>query len=368
MNDFYSSTPDDLIFFIKKQKYKKIFILCGKKSYTKSGADKIINKIINKKNVKFFFKNSSFPDFNELKNISISIKSFSPDLIIAIGGGSVIDYAKIANVIEVNNKLKLRIINSTYKIEKKFTKLLAIPTTAGSGAEVTSNAVIYIDKIKYSIEGEELKPNFFFLLPELIIGSSNKIKSASGFDAISQAIESLISKKSNLKSIKFAKKSLNISLNYYLDFLKNPNQNNTAAMCFAANLSGKAISISKTTAPHAVSYPFTSLFNISHGHAVSLTINKFLTFNYKHIKNSNCSFDLKERYNMLFKLTGSNNINQLDKYISNIKKQANLEDDLKKLGIDIKKNYSKIISGINLQRLSNNPIDLKKKDIKEILF
>ena len=81
-----------------------------------------------------------------------------------------------------------------------------------------------------------------------------------------------------------------------------------------------------------------------------------------------CSFDLNERYNMLFKLTGSNNINQLDKYISNIKKQAKLEDDLKKLGIDIKKNYSKIISGINLQRLSNNPIDLKKKDIKEILF
>ena len=51
-------------------------------------------------------------------------------------------------------------------------------------------------------------------------------------------------------------------------------------MCFAANLAGKAINISRTTAPHAVSYPFTSLYNISHGHAVSLTLEKFLKFNF----------------------------------------------------------------------------------------
>lgn len=54
-------------------------------------------------------------------------------------------------------------------------------------------------------------------------------------------------------------------------------------MSLAANLAGKAISISKTAAPHAVSYPFTSLFNLSHGHAVSLTLNKFLKFNHRRI-------------------------------------------------------------------------------------
>ena len=52
-------------------------------------------------------------------------------------------------------------------------------------------------------------------------------------------------------------------------------------MCVAANYSGKAISISKTTAPHALSYPFTAHFGISHGHAVSLTLNDFLVFNFK---------------------------------------------------------------------------------------
>ena len=65
-------------------------------------------------------------------------------------------------------------------------------------------------------------------------------------------------------------------------------------MSIAANLSGKAISISKTTAPHALSYPFTSYFGIPHGHAVSLTLNDFLKFNYEHLKYSVSNFDLKK--------------------------------------------------------------------------
>ena len=66
-------------------------------------------------------------------------------------------------------------------------------------------------------------------------------------------------------------------------------------MSLAANLSGKAISISRTTAPHAVSYPFTSLFNISHGQAVALTLSKFLEYNYKNSKKARDSLLLKKK-------------------------------------------------------------------------
>ena len=193
-----------------------------------------------------------------------------------MGGGTVIDYAKIANSIDLERNLEKKIINNSYILKHKLSKLIAIPTTAGSGAEVTANAVIYINKIKHSIESELVKPDYFFLIPKFVMGASKKIKSSAGFDAIAQAVESLISKKSNLTSVKFAKKSLKISLKYYLDFLSKPTEENSSAMCLAANLSGKAISISKTTVPHAISYPFTSLYNISHGHAVSLTLEKFL--------------------------------------------------------------------------------------------
>jgi len=81
--------------------------------------------------------------------------------------------------------------------------------------------------------------------------------------------------------ILFAKQSLMLSFKNYLSYINKPTINNTFKMALAANLSGKAISITKTTAPHALSYPFTAHFNISHGHAVSLTLNDFmkLTFN-----------------------------------------------------------------------------------------
>ena len=367
MNNFSFSSTKDLSLFLKNEKNKKILILFGDKSYKASGADKLINNLITNQNTQYYFKKFPYPDLNELKHIISLIKNFLPDLIIAVGGGSVLDYAKIANVLTDSHNLDDEITNSTYKIKQKFTKLVAIPTTAGSGAEVTSNAVIYIDKIKYSVEGEQLRPDFFFLIPELVIGASNKIKSSAGFDAIAQAMESLISKKSNEKSVDFAKKSLEISLKYYLDFLKKPNQENTSAMCLAANLSGEAISISKTTAPHAVSYPFTSIYNVSHGHAVSLTLNKFLKFNYQNLDIANCNFDLKSRFQIIFDITKSNNINSFDKYLENVKKEAKLENNFINLGIDINQDYSKIISGVNILRLSNNPIELNPLDLKNII-
>ena len=181
-------------------------------------------------------------------------------------------------------------------------------------------------------------------------------------------MESLMSKKSNEQSVSFAKKSLDLSLNYFTNFLSNPNYQNTCAMSLAANLSGEAINISKTTAPHAVSYPFTSLFNISHGHAVSLTINKFMIFNYKNLHSSEVNFDLKERFKILFEKTKSNNISEFDLFLKKIKKTANLEYNFEKLGIDIKLSVPKILENINNQRLSNNPVMVDKEIVKKILL
>ena len=139
-------------------------------------------------------------------------------------------------------------------------------------------------------------------------------------------------------------------------------------MCNAANLAGKAISISRTTAPHAVSYPFTSIYKISHGHAVSLTLEKFLFFNFKNIDHSNCNFNLKKRYDLIFNLTNTKNIIDLLMFIKKLKLECNLQDDFKKLGIKIEKDYQKIIQHVSLQRLINNPIDIKKNDLKKIIL
>ena len=139
-------------------------------------------------------------------------------------------------------------------------------------------------------------------------------------------------------------------------------------MIIAANLSGKAINISKTTAPHAVSYPFTSLFNISHGHAVSLFFEKFLKFNYENLDKSEVSFDLKKRFDLIFNLFEVSDLNNCNLKISSIKKQAKLDNNIQFLKIDSHNNMKEILAGINNTRLNNNPIKLQVKDIPNIIL
>ena len=360
------SSSEDILKYINDKSFKKIFVLCGKKSFVNSGAENLLKNISNKE-IKLFYKKSEIPILEELIEIIKDIKNFKPDLFLAIGGGAVIDYAKIANVVDIRPDLAELIVNYTYPFKKKYTKLAVIPTTAGSGAEVTSNAVIYVDGIKHSFESELLIPDNFFLVPEFLISAPNKIKASSGFDAIAQALESLVSRKSNDKSVEYASKSLRVSVNSFISFINDPNMKNATEMSIASNLAGKAISISKTTAPHASSYPFTSLFNISHGHAVSLFFEKFFKFNYENIDKSETSFDLNERFNLIFKLFDVPDINSFNSKISLIKKQAKLEDDLTKFNIDIIKSSEYVLKGINLLRLGNNPVKIDGKDIFNII-
>jgi alcohol dehydrogenase class IV len=360
------NSSEDVLSYINDKSFKKIFILCGRKSFVTSGAENFLKKINNCK-IKLLYKKSEIPILEELIEIIKEVKNFKPDLFLAIGGGAVIDYAKIANVVDVRPDISDLIINYTYPFKKKFTKLAVIPTTAGSGAEVTSNAVIYVHGIKYSFESELLIPDNFFLIPEFLISAPNNVKASSGFDAIAQALESLISQKSNNQSINFATKSLEISVDNFNKFLKKPDYENAAKMSIASHLAGKAINISKTTAPHAISYPFSSFFKIRHGHAVSLFFESFFAFNFKNSDKSQVLFDLRKRYELIFKIFGVNSINDFNSKIKDIKKTAGLEDDLKKLNIDIQKKSSTIIKGVNLLRLKNNPVKINENDIFKII-
>ena len=227
--------------------------------------------------------------------------------------------------------------------------------------------MIYVDGVKYSFESDLLIPDNFFLIPEFIISAPNNIKASSGFDAIAQALESMVSKKSNEASLICAMKSLKISSKSYLSFLDDPNIKNASDMCIASNLAGKAINISKTTVPHATSYPFTSLFNISHGHAVSLFIESFFKYNFENMHRSETNFDLKKRYELIFSLFNVKTINDFTNKISVIKKKAGLVDNLIDLNINVKKNSKKIMSGINLLRLGNNPVKIDENQIYKII-
>ena len=115
------NSTKDVKYFLNDSSFKKIFVLCGKKSFVTSGAKIFFKELLNKKETKLFYKNSELPILEELIDIINAIKVFKPDLILAVGGGAVIDYAKIANVVDVRDDLADLIVNYSYPFKKKYT-------------------------------------------------------------------------------------------------------------------------------------------------------------------------------------------------------------------------------------------------------
>lgn len=153
-------------------------------------------------------------------------------------------------------------------------KLTVIPTTAGTGSEVTNYCVLTTDgkKKTYIVP----KPNSYVLDPRLVVGLPPLQTLASGMDALSQALESLWSKNATRESklyskvaIKLIFKALPICLKYPEDELARMD------MLIAANFSGRAINITKTNVCHAISYPLTDIYNIPHGIACAMSLRYF---------------------------------------------------------------------------------------------
>ena len=357
---------ENIKYIAKEKNFEKILIFAGKKSFLESGAKSQLNSILSKFQYEVFYKINKLPDIMDLKKFILKINDYKPSLIIAIGGGAVLDLAKVSNSLYKCKDLEDSIKKSSYELNH-FCELIAIPTTAGSGAETTSNAVIYINKIKYSVEGKEIKPNYIIIDPSLILTTSKLIAAASGMDAIAQSVESLLSKKSTEESVEHAIKSLRYLLPHYELHINKPDFETAYKMSLGALSAGKAINISKTTAPHAVSYPFTSEHGISHGHAVALTLSDFLKFNYEKISYAKVKFDLKERYKIIlneFKVTDTN---KLKLKLNKMAKNTGLELNFSKLNIKKENQIENILKGINQQRLSNNPIDIDISTIRKML-
>ena len=364
-------TQKKLLQINKKIAGKKILFITGVNVFKKLQLKRRLKILLESPNTEVFKKKFYLPEIKELKKIIKIINKFNPKIIYAIGGGGVLDLAKISNLFKseknLEKKIKKNIIDISLK--KNLRSLVAIPTTAGSGAEVTSNAVIYINKKKYSVENKFVKPSNYLLMPEFVEKSSFNLKSSAGFDAIAQGIESMFSLKSNNESLNYAIKSVKLSFKHYQNFLNNKNLSDTCrGMMLAANLSGKAINISKTIAPHAISYPFTSHFGISHGLAVALNFEEIIEYLYKNKNTSISKFNLDDRFKILFKLSETNNFSEFKKFIKYLKKSGKVKDTFESNNINISQNIDLILKNVNVQRLKNNPIALDFESLKKILL
>jgi alcohol dehydrogenase class IV len=333
---------------------KKTFMVSGKNSFVKSGAKGIIDSL----NINYFWFNdfSSNPKIEQVERGNNLFKQNNYESIVAIGGGSSIDVAKaikLQHYKETNNKIPI----------------IACPTTAGSGSESTYFIVYYKDKEKQSEGDPEIT------LPEYVILDHNLLQNlpqhdyaSSVLDALSQAIESYWSIYSTEESRQLSASSLALIKGYALKAVLQRDDLSQQMIMRAANLAGQAINITKTTACHSLSYPMTSYFNISHGHACSLTLSQILKYNYEvdedTLNDSRGTDFVKQIIEEILLILDLKNTIEFDLWLKLFITKLGLKYKLEDLGVD----KGVIIKhGFNPDRVKNNPRLLTENNLKNIL-
>jgi len=355
---------------IKETRAKKVLLVTGRQSYIDCNAKSQIDKILKNIYTEQFNQFEVNPKLEHSRTGISLLKNTKFDLVIAVGGGSVIDTAKTINILATQKNSDLvKYVNDNTLITERGLPLVAIPTTAGTGSEATHFSVVYVDKIKHSLAHRFMLPNYVIIDAELSYSLPPHITAASGMDALSQAVESYWSVKSTKESKKLASEAIILILKA-LKSAVSGNKISIITMSKAANLAGKAINITETTAPHAISYPISTFFKLQHGHAVALTLGFFFSINYNFL---DCDIiDTRGGAyvrNTMEELFGMFNVKselecKQEWYL--LMDAIGLDSDIKNIGILTESDINKVISGVNLDRLKNNPVRLSVKKLKEI--
>jgi len=221
----------------------------------------------------------------ELDDIDSAVNSFRGEGIVnvvALGGGSVIDFAKAAAVFlkgsgELTLDHCLRKESAKSPDEKLF--LMAIPTTAGTGSEVTPFATVWdsVQQKKFSLAGDMVFPSIALLDPVLTSGVPQDVTLYTGLDVLSHSLESIWNRNASPVSEAYAFQALHLSLKALPRVLEDGNNlDSRRDMQWASTLAGLAISQTRTAIAHSISYPLTLKFGVPHGLACGFTLESLI--------------------------------------------------------------------------------------------
>lgn len=320
-----------------------------------------LKKILDKKKIIWITEVETNPCIDSIQKLIDETKELGINCIIAFGGGSTLDVAKSIfwglQFKSESDSLRIMVNKAYHQRTSTGINFYAIPTTAGTGSEVTPFATVWDRefKKKYSLNGSALWPDVAIVDPDLQDSLPNDQTIFTGLDAINQAAESFWNKNANPVTLSYSIKALSLGLNSLPKLINNEfdlNERDNMALC--SLMAGLAISHTRTALCHSISYPLTSHFGIPHGLACAFTMTEVLKFN--------ISSD-DGRFESLKNVLSCNVV----EYFENLDTSFKIKERIK-LYIPSFISLSSIFQEMNnLSRSNNNLKDVELEDIKTIV-
>jgi len=332
--------------------------------FTRRGTVNQICQLLKGKDITVHDKVNPNPDLSDIEESLAEIKETNPEVIVALGGGSVLDSAKAYSLVlgtPPDFSLRKHLEEKTSLPGISPVPWVAIPTTAGTGSEVTPFATLwYMDILKkYSLSSRKLFSSVAVLDPELTVNLPEETTISSGLDALSHALESLWNKNANTVTALYSQQAVKLVLDSLYPLTCEPgNLQLRSCMMQASLLGGMAISVTRTALAHSISYPVTASFGMPHGLACSFTLPQLLEFNHEvddgrieELVQSigyNSMEELKDKLQSMFDKCGVNSL--LKKYVSSV-------EEIKALSSQM----------ITPGRADNNLRDANVRDVEDLL-
>lgn len=276
------------------------------------------------------------------------------DFIIAVGGGSVMDIAKLCSILDTDEYTIFDLLENP-SMGKKQTRTLMIPTTAGTGAEATPNSIVTVPEkaLKVGIVNAETIADYVVLDAEMIRKLPAPIAASTGVDALAHAIECYTSNKATPFSDLFAMEAMRLIFpNILPACLEKENMEAKRAMLLASFYAGVAIAAAGTTAVHALSYPLGGKYHIAHGVSNAMLLAPVMRYNA-----SACMPELGAVYDSVMPgkaRTAEEKAECVVQALEHIVKALQIPTDLTKFGVSKDDLEDLVDAGMQVTRLLNN--------------
>lgn len=265
----------------KKLNMSKI-MLVSDKGVVKAGLTKVVEQKLKESNIEYILHDDVVPNPRDVDMDAAGelAKKENVDGIIAIGGGSAMDTAKAVGTL-VTNGGKVLDWCGVYMLNKPMLPMIAIPTTAGTGSEVTFFAVVTNTKehVKCSIWDSKAAPKVALCDPELLIGLPPHVKASTGIDALVHAVEAYTCKASMPHTDAVALLAIELIFKHLRDYITNPNIDNCSHILTASNLAGIAIGSADVAGVHCIAEALGGKYDIPHGVANAMLLGTVSKFN-----------------------------------------------------------------------------------------